>query len=106
MVFNHTSEGNQDGPVISFRGIDNSVTTTGAGGRHGTSPARGNSVNCNHPAVEKFILECLEFWVREMHVDGFRFDEGFDPFAGRGRVPLKHPPVLWGIELGRITDGH
>ena len=60
----------------------------------------GNTVNCNHPIVEKFIVECLEFWVREMHVDGFRFDEALDPVPrARTATPMAHPPVLWHIEL-------
>ena len=45
----------------------------------------GNTVNANHPIVEKFILDCLHYWVEEMHVDGFRFDEGSDPAPRRGR---------------------
>jgi isoamylase len=102
VVFNHTSEGNQDGPVISFRGIDNSVyyhLVPEDKQYYMNFSGCGNSVNCNHPAVEKFILECLEFWVREMHVDGFRFDEGSILSRGEDGAPLKHPPVLWGIEL-------
>jgi isoamylase len=59
----------------------------------------GNTVNCSHPIVEKFIVDCLEFWVREMHVDGFRFDEGSILARGQDGAPLAHPPVVWSIEL-------
>ena len=78
-VFNHTSEGNHLGPTINFKGFCNEIA-------YHLSPSDrqyymdysgcGNTVNCNHPVVQKFIIECLEFWVKQMHVDGFRFDEG------------------------------
>jgi glycogen operon protein len=101
VVFNHTGEGNHEGPTISFRGFDNSVY-------YHLEPDRayytnisgcGNKLNCNHPMVEKFINECLLFWVREMHVDGFRFDLASVLSRGAGGTPLKDPPVLWHIEL-------
>jgi isoamylase len=77
VVFNHTAEGNEDGPLLSLRGIDNSVyyrlmqqdkrlyeNVTGC----------GNTVNCEQPQVRALIIDCLKYWVDEMHVDGFRFD--------------------------------
>jgi glycogen operon protein len=77
VVFNHTAEGNELGPTLSLRGIDNAVyyrlikedrryyeNLTGC----------GNTVNCEHPQVRSLIIECLKYWVEEMHVDGFRFD--------------------------------
>ena len=77
VVFNHTAEGNETGPLLSLRGIDNSVyyrlmpqdkrfyeNVTGC----------GNTVNCEHPQVRALIIDCLKYWVEEMHVDGFRFD--------------------------------
>ena len=102
VVFNHTDEGNHQGPTISFKGFDNSIYY------HLVPDARqyymdysgcGNTVNCNHPVVEKFIVECLEFWVREMHVDGFRFDEGSILSRGQDGAPMAYPPVVWHIEL-------
>jgi isoamylase len=102
VVFNHTSEGNHAGPVINFRGIDNSIyyhLVPDDKQYYMNYSGCGNSMNCNHPVVEKLIIECLEFWVREMHVDGFRFDEGSILSRGEDGTPLKHPPVLWGIEL-------
>jgi glycogen operon protein len=102
VVFNHTSEGNHLGPTLNFKGFGNEIYY------HLVERDRryymdysgcGNTVNCNHPIVEKFIVECLEFWVREMHVDGFRFDEGSILARGQDGVPLAYPPVVWSIEL-------
>jgi glycogen operon protein len=102
VVFNHTSEGNHQGPIISFKGFDNSVYY------YLWPPDQmyyvdysgcGNTINCNHPIVEKLILECLEYWVEEMHVDGFRFDEGSILTRGPDGIPMRYPPVLWHIEL-------
>jgi isoamylase len=102
VVFNHTGEGNHEGPAISFRGLDNSVYYhlepydkqfyTNLSGC-------GNTFNCNVPLVEKFIAECLLFWVREMHVDGFRFDLASILSRGPDGNPMDDPPVLWHIEL-------
>ena len=102
VVFNHTDEGNEFGPTHSFRGIDNRTfylldprnpavycNYTGA----------GNTVNANHPIPVKFIVDCLRYWVRDMHVDGFRFDEGSILARGENGEPLEHPPVIWSIEL-------
>jgi isoamylase len=102
VVFNHTSEGNHQGPVINFKGFENDVYY------HLVNQDRqyymdytgcGNTVNCNHPLVDKLIVECLEYWVREMHVDGFRFDEGSILSRGEDGAPMVHPPVIWHIEL-------
>ncbi|KAK3437526.1 hypothetical protein EUGRSUZ_C02189 [Eucalyptus grandis] len=75
VVFNHTAEGNENGPVLSFRGIDNSVYYMLAPkGEFYNYSGCGNTLNCNHPAVRQFIVDCLRYWATEMHVDGFRFD--------------------------------
>ncbi|GAB4838264.1 Iron-sulfur assembly protein 1 [Ancistrocladus abbreviatus] len=75
VVFNHTAEGNEKGPIISFRGIDNSVYYMLAPkGEFYNYSGCGNTFNCNHPVVRQFIVDCLKYWVTEMHVDGFRFD--------------------------------
>jgi isoamylase len=102
VVFNHTNEGNHEGPTFNFKGFDNEIYY------HLVQRDRqyymdysgcGNTVNCNHPIVEKFIVDCLEFWGREMHVDGFRFDEGSILARGQDGAPMAHPPVVWSIEL-------
>ncbi|XP_075092884.1 isoamylase 1, chloroplastic-like isoform X2 [Nicotiana tabacum] len=75
VVFNHTAEGNENGPIVSFRGIDNSVFYMLAPkGEFYNYSGCGNTFNCNHPIVRQFIVDCLRYWVTEMHIDGFRFD--------------------------------
>ncbi|KAK9868960.1 hypothetical protein WJX84_011185 [Apatococcus fuscideae] len=75
VVFNHTSEGNEKGPVLSMRGLDNRIYYMLAPeGEYYNYTGCGNTLNCNHPIVRRFILDCLHYWVEEMHVDGFRFD--------------------------------
>ncbi|CAI0387966.1 unnamed protein product [Linum tenue] len=75
VVFNHTAEGNEKGPILSFRGLDNSVYYMVAPkGEFYNYSGCGNTFNCNHPVVRQFIVDCLRYWVLEMHVDGFRFD--------------------------------
>ncbi|MDZ8225125.1 MULTISPECIES: glycogen debranching protein GlgX [unclassified Nostoc] len=101
VVFNHTDEGNHEGPTINFKGFDNSVyyhLVTSDQQYYMDYSGCGNTVNCNHPMVEKLIIDCLEFWVKEMHVDGFRFDEGSILSRGHDGVALVHPPVIWHIE--------
>ena len=102
VVFNHTAEGNHMGPTISFKGLGNDAYYL----LHPTEPQYymdysgcGNTVNANHPIVQKFILDCLHYWVEEMHVDGFRFDEGSVLHRGGDGAPMEFPPVVWGIEL-------
>jgi isoamylase len=79
VVFNHTDEGNEKGPTFSFRGIDNRsyyFLVPSAPEYYMDFSGCGNTFNCNHPLVSKFIVDCLKYWVNEAHVDGFRFDEG------------------------------
>ncbi len=105
VVFNHTSEGNHLGPLISFKGMDNATyyyLERYDKQYYSDYTGCGNTVNCNHPIVEKFVIDCLEFWVTEMHVDGFRFDEASILSRGEDGAPLRHPPVLWQIELNEI----
>jgi isoamylase len=76
VVFNHTAEGNETGPLLSLKGIDNAVYyRLMQDKRHYENLAGcGNTVNCEHPAVRGLIIDCLKYWVEDMHVDGFRFD--------------------------------
>lgn len=76
VVFNHTAEGNEHGPTVNFRGLDNSIYyLLEDDKRHYKNYSGcGNTLNCNHPVVRNYILDCLRYWVVEMHVDGFRFD--------------------------------
>jgi len=105
VVFNHTSEGNHQGPAINFRGIDNEIyyhLVENDKQYYMDYSGCGNTLNCNHPIVQKMIVECLEFWVGEMHVDGFRFDEGSILSRGQDGIPMEYPPVIWSIELSEI----
>ncbi|MGO9743924.1 MAG: glycogen debranching protein GlgX [Roseiarcus sp.] len=102
VVFNHTDEGNHLGPSMCFRLIDNSVyyyLVPDNRQYYMDFSGCGNTLNCNHPVVAKMIVECLEFWVGEMHVDGFRFDEGSILTRDESGRPVAHPPVVWAIEL-------
>lgn len=100
VVYNHTREGNEEGPIISFKGFDNKLYySINHKGKYNNFSACGNSLNCNHPIVQKLILESLEFWAKEMKVDGFRFDlSTVLTLDTHGKV-MEFPPVLWGIEL-------
>ena len=110
VVFNHTREGNHYGPTISFKGLDNQIyyMLTPQPQFYNDFTGCGNTLNCNHPVVRKFILDCLRYWVTEMHVDGFRFDLAA-VFAidvdqqEKGKTPLieeiETDPVLSRIKL-------
>lgn len=75
VVFNHTAEGSEQGAMLSFRGLDNSIYyLLSEEGEYLNYSGCGNTVNCNHPVVRYFILECLRYWVRQYGIDGFRFD--------------------------------
>jgi len=105
VVFNHTSEGNQDGPTINFKGLDNRIyyhLVPSDKQYYMDYSGCGNTVNCNHPIAEKLIVECLEFWVRDMHVDGFRFDEGSILARDQSGELVPYPPVVWAIELSDV----
>lgn len=102
VVFNHTDEGNHQGPTYSFRGLDNVsyyILVPWAKQYYMDYSGCGNTFNCNHPIAEKFILECLRYWVKEAHVDGFRFDEGSILSRGEDGAPQVHPPLVWQVEL-------
>ena len=99
IVFNHTAEGNEQGPTFSFRGFDNSIYYMLCKNKryYQNFSGCGNTVNCNHPVVRALIMDCLRYWVMEMHVDGFRFDLG--SILGRdqsGRI-MENPPTLESI---------
>ena len=102
VVFNHTDEGNEFGPTYSFKGIDNRtfyLLDPNNLAVYANYSGVGNTFNANHPVPQKFIVDCLRFWVEEAHVDGFRFDEGSILARGEDGMPLPHPPVIWQIEL-------
>lgn len=107
VVFNHTNEGNHEGPTINFKGIDNSIyyhLVPFDKQYYMDYSGCGNTVNCNHPMVDKLIVECLEFWVKEMHVDGFRFDEASILVRDQDGTPMSQPPVIWHIETSETLS--
>ena len=96
IVFNHTAEGDEEGPTLCFRGIDNrTYYILSEDRRHYKNYSGcGNTFNCNNPVVRSLIMDCLRYWVVDMHVDGFRFDLG--SVLGRdqkGRL-MENPPVV------------
>ncbi len=96
VVYNHTGEGNELGPTINFRGLDNSVYYILDDNRryYKNYSGCGNTLNCNHPVVRTLILDSLHYWVTEMHIDGFRFDLG--SILGRDQRGnlMENPPIL------------
>ena len=96
VVFNHTAEGNETGPTLCFRGLDNTIyyLLDDGGRRYKNYSGCGNTLNCNHPLLREFIIDCLHYWVIEMHVDGFRFD--LASILGRDQEGnmLENPPLI------------
>ena len=102
VVYNHTSEGNHEGPTISYRGLANEAyyqLSPESRRYYMNYSGTGNTVNANHPLTTKLILDSLEYWVTECHVDGFRFDLGSVLSRGSDGSVLPMPPVVWVIEL-------
>lgn len=95
VVFNHTAEGNENGPFFSFKGFDNRIyyILTPEGWYYNFSGC-GNTLNCNHPVVQQMILECLRYWTIEYHVDGFRFDLASILGRNEDGSPASQPPLL------------
>lgn len=95
VVYNHTAEGGNGGPVISFKGIDNKTyyMLDPAGG-YSNYTGCGNTLNCNHPVVRDFVLESLRYWAAEFHIDGFRFDLASVLGRSTDGSPLANPPLL------------
>jgi glycogen operon protein len=107
VVFNHTAEGNHMGPTISFKGLDNAayyILSPQDQQYYMDYTGCGNTFNANHPIGQKYIVDCLNFWVRECHVDGFRFDLGSILTRGPDGAPMQYPPVLWEIELSETLS--
>ena len=97
IVFNHTAEGNENGHTLNFKGIDNSIYYILEDENkqwYKNYSGCGNTFNCNHPVVRTFIIDCLKYWVCEMHVDGFRFDLGSILGRDQNGNLMANPPVL------------
>jgi isoamylase len=108
VVFNHTAEGGHTGPTISFKGFCNDIfyhLDPENKSHYRDYTGCGNTVNCNHPLVTQFIVHCLEYWVEEMHVDGFRFDLASVFTRGEDGVPQANPSLPWRVEFSKPLAG-
>ncbi len=103
VVFNHTAEGNENGPYISFRGIDNKTYyMLTPDGYYFNFTGTGNTLNCNNPIVRNMVLDCLRYWVSEYHIDGFRFDLAAVLGRDQNGAPLSNPPLLESLAFDPI----
>ena len=104
VVYNHTTEGGEDGPTICYRGLANETYYILAEdkSRYADFTGCGNTLNANEPIVRRLILDSLRYWVSEMHVDGFRFDLASILSRDQEGRPMASPPVLWDIESDPI----
>jgi glycogen operon protein len=107
VVYNHTAEGNHDGPTICFRGFDNCAYYLLEQDRslYSNYSGTGNTLNANHPIVRRMIVDSLRYWVEEMHVDGFRFDLASILARDSSGHVMSNPPVLWDIESDPALAG-
>lgn len=103
VVFNHTAEGNEQGPVFSFKGIDNNIyyMLTPEGYYYNFSGC-GNTMNCNHPIVRNMIIDCLRYWVIAYRIDGFRFDLASILGRNEDGSPMSKPPLLESLAFDPI----
>ncbi len=103
VVFNHTAEGNENGPFFSFKGFDNNIyyLLTPEGYYYNFSGC-GNTLNCNHPIVQQLIINCLRYWVTTYHVDGFRFDLASILGRNEDGSPMDKPPLLQALAFDPI----
>jgi isoamylase len=107
VVFNHTAEGDQDGPTLSFRGLENTAyyILEQDRSRYANYSGTGNTLNGNHPVVRRMIVDSLHYWVEQMHVDGFRFDLASILERDESGNLLPTPPVLWDIDSDPVLAG-
>ncbi|WP_447983161.1 glycogen debranching protein GlgX [Nitrospira sp. Nam74] len=107
VVFNHTAEGNQEGPMLCYRGLENGAyyILEPNAEYYSNYTGTGNTLNGNHPIVRRLIVDSLRHWVAEMHVDGFRFDLASILSRDETGRPLANPPVLWDIESDPVLAG-
>ena len=103
VVFNHTAEGNEQGPFFSFKGLDNNIYyLLTPEGKYYNFSGCGNTLNCNHPIVRQMILDCLRYWVTTYHVDGFRFDLASILSRNEDGAPMGDPPLLQALAFDPI----
>ncbi len=103
VVFNHTAEGNEDGPFFSFKGFDNNIYyLLTPGGQYYNFSGCGNTLNCNHPIVHQMIMDCLRYWVTTYHISGFRFDLASILGRNEDGTPMNKPPLLQAMAFDPI----
>ncbi len=107
VVYNHTAEGDHEGPTLSLRGLDNETyyILEGDRARYANYSGTGNTLNANASVVRRMILDSLRYWVAHMHVDGFRFDLASVLSRDESGRPLRRPPVLWDIQSDPVLAG-
>jgi len=107
VVYNHTAEGNAEGPTLCYRGLANEVYYILDKDRtqYANYSGTGNTLNANQPIVRRMIIDSLRYWVTHMHVDGFRFDLASILARDETGRPLENPPVLWDIESDPVLVG-
>ncbi len=107
VVFNHSAEAGIDGPILSFRGLENKAYYILNDDKSGylDYSGCGNTINANHSIVKRMIMDCLRSWVTEYHIDGFRFDLASVLSRDEFGEPLQNPPVLWEIESDPVLAG-
>ena len=106
VVYNHTAEGNEAGPTVSLRGLDNATYyLMDDSGHYANYSGCGNTLNANTSVVRRLIVDSLHYWVRVMHVDGFRFDLAAILSRDERGTPLAAPPILWDIESDPVLAG-
>ena len=107
VVFNHTAEGNQEGPTLNFRGLENNAyyILEQDRSRYANYSGTGNTLNTNHPIVRRMIVDSLHYWVEQMHVDGFRFDLASILERDESGNLLQRPPVVWDIDTDPVLAG-
>lgn len=103
VVFNHTAEGNEMGPNFCFKGLDNNIYyMLTPDGHYYNFSGCGNVMNCNHPVVRNFIMDCLRLWAVEYRVDGFRFDLASILGRDQNGAPMNNPPILEALAFDSI----
>ena len=103
VVFNHTAEGNEQGPFFSFKGFDNNIYyLLTPDGKYYNFSGCGNTLNCNHPIVHQMILDCLRYWVTTYRIDGFRFDLASILGRNEDGSPMNKPPLLQAMAFDPI----
>jgi glycogen operon protein len=107
VVYNHTAEGNHEGPTLSWRGLDNDTyyILEADRARYANYTGTGNTLNANESVVRRMIVDSLRYWVAHMHVDGFRFDLASVLSRDDSGRPLQRPPVLWDIQSDPVLAG-